>query len=141
MQLIFKKTAIEKLACLSLSLLALLMMQGCRSAASATEPGTPGILTLADQPCADFEVRVYRAGQSAPLGVGLTGLDGRFGLINPDGAGPCWLTPGEYKVSIESIGPGALELPSTYSDPQNTPLNITWKAEDSQLTIALPAIE
>ncbi len=118
-----------------------LQMLGCGSTASAPSFGTPGILTSADQPVAEFELKIYPAGESTPLAVGVTGLDGRFQLSKPDGTGGCELAPGEYQVSVVSIGAALLKLPASYGDPQKTPLKIKWKAEDTELKIALPSLK
>lgn len=129
-----------KLALLCVGL-CVLQMLGCGSAGSLPSSGTPGILTSADQPVAEFELKIYESGQSTPLGIGVTGLDGRFQLSKPDGTGGCQLAPGEYYVSVVSIGAALLKLPASYGDPQKTPLKIKWKAEDSELKIALPSLK
>lgn len=134
------RVVVPKFALLCVGL-CVLTMSGCGSTGSAPSSGTLGILTSADHPVAEFELKIYPAGESTPLGVGVTGLDGRFQLSKLDGTGGCRLPPGEYHISVVSIGPALLKLPASYGDPQKTPLRIKWKAEDTELKISLPSLK
>ncbi len=95
----------------------------------------------ADQPVAEFEVRLFKPGDSAPHAIGVTSLDGRFQLSLPDGSGPCWLDAGDYVVVLDSIGPAVVKLPPAYRDPQKTPLKVAWRAEDTEINLAIPALK
>lgn len=116
-------------------------LPGCGAGDAAPRLGTAGRLMAADQPVAEFEVRLFKAGDSAPLAIGVTSLDGRFQLSLPDGSGACWLDAGDYLVVLESIGPAVVKLPPTYRDPQKTPLKVTWRSEDTELRLTIPALK
>ena len=87
-----------------------------------TVGGTEGTLTTGPNPLGDFEVRIYDAADlSQPVGQGVTGYDGRFELVTPDGSRAVDLPAGAYRVTVESVG-SPVVVPDGYRDAAATPL-------------------
>lgn len=124
-----------------LAALCLVFCGGCSSQPSSVEGGTSGTLVAGDYPVPDFEIKVFEVGNSVPLGMGTTANDGKFQLILMKGEGPLWLEPGEYAITLESIGPETPRIPSSYADHSKTPLKVTWKSEDKSLELKIPAFK
>lgn len=115
---------------------------GCNSrATTAVSGGTPGLLVAGDQPIPEFEVKIYAVDSASPLGVAVTGNDGSFKLVQPTGDGPLWLTEGEYRITLESIGVATPRLSPAYINPSKTPLKIQWKTDDKTLDLKIPAFK
>ena len=107
------------------------LLAGCGT--GGVSGGTPGVLKIEGQPVPEIQLKVY----SGPVdslefrGFAVTQPDGHFGWLLPEARGPLWLPSGEYRVTVESIGP-PIKLPSTYRDAKLTPLVVHW--DDSQPT-------
>jgi hypothetical protein len=45
-----------------------------------------------------------------------------------------WLPPGEYRITLESIGP-PIQIPKAYTLAESTPLKASWTATDETLKL------
>lgn len=101
-------------------LLLIALLSGCGPA--AISGGTAGLLTSDGQPLPDVQVTLHRpAGE--PIGYAVSGLDGTFEMIAADSSGSLQLPPGEYVVTLESVG-FPVDLPRDYRNPETTPVRI-----------------
>ena len=118
-----------------------LLFSGCGAETSHVVGGTAGSLTAGEVPIPDFEIKVYKTGSTVPLGLGTTGKDGKFQLVEPKGVSPLWLAPGEYVFTLESLGPVPPPLSPAYMNATKTPLKVNWKAVDKSLDLKVPAFK
>ena len=86
----------------------------------------------------EVQIHVHRAGESEPIGFGVSTEGGTFALYQPGARGPLHLAPGDYVFTLESVGPEPIPLPRETSDPQRTPLRKAWNASDVELELSLP---
>ncbi len=103
--------------------------------------GTAGSLIAGDLPLPDFEVKVHDAADLNLLGFGTTGNDGRFQLVQSKGDAPLVLTPGNYVMTLASIGPAAPRISQAYTNASKSSLKVAWKPEDRTLDLKIPAIK
>lgn len=98
--------------------------------------GTPGTLHARSLMLADLQLVVYRVegGTPAPIGLAQTGTDGSFALVSNGAQGPLRLSPGEYRITVETAGSPA-RIPPAYARPESTPLQINWTAADRVLDL------
>lgn len=68
------------------------------------------------------------------VGFAVTNSVGEFRLLKPGATGKLYLPDGEYRITIESIGP-EINLPVEYLDPKSTPLQISWKSSTPELKL------
>ncbi len=118
-----------------------LFLSGCGAMPTQVVGGTAGSLTAGELPIPDFEIKVYKAGSTVPLGLGTTGKDGTFQLMEPKGGSPLWLAPGEYVFTLESLGPVPPPLSPAYMNATKTPLKVNRKAADQSLELKIPAFK
>ncbi len=116
-----------------------LMNAGC--GVHTVPGGSTGIVHAGATPLCDIQVTMHRLedGRVKSVGFGVSGPDGRFALVQTNAAGPLWLSPGEYRCTVESVGPVPLQFPRAYSEPGKTPVKVTWPTADQQLDVDLPA--
>lgn len=102
--------------------------------------GTTGTLHAGSVLLGDIQVTVHRVAGTTPqvVGMGITRTDGHFDLVLPGAKGPLHLTPGEYRITVESVGPVPLRFPKDYASAEKTPLLVKWTAENSQLDLEVP---
>lgn len=102
--------------------------------------GTTGTLHAGSVLLGDTQVTLHRvAGVTTEVvGMGITRTDGHFELVLPGAKGPLHLTPGEYRITVESVGPIPLRFPKDYGSPEKTPLFVKWAADDTQLDLEVP---
>lgn len=102
--------------------------------------GTPGTLHAGSMLLGDIQVTVHRVTgpTSEVVGMGITRADGRFELVQPGAKGPLHLAPGEYRMTVESVGPVLLRFPMEYRSAEKTPLRVEWTVADSQLDLEVP---
>lgn len=112
------------------------LFAGCRP--QPVPGGTEGVVRVGTTRLADIHVQVFPADGAAPVGFGVSEPDGAFELRQPHAAGPLWLPAGEYRVTIESVGPTPLVFPAEYNRPETTPLVIHWTGEEQMLDLELP---
>lgn len=120
---------------LCLGLLALLLGCGPRP----TKGGTPGTFQYGGLPSLDVQIHLHRPPAMEHVGFGITTADGKFQLVTSDAKGPLFLSPGEYIVTLESIGTDPVYFPAEYAHPTTSPLRRTWSASDTSLDIQIPA--
>jgi hypothetical protein len=98
--------------------------------------GTPGTLSFGDQLLGDIQVSVHQLEGSSltRIGFGVTDRDGWFELMSNGAQGALWLTPGQYRFTLESAG-APVQIPKEYRQPETTPLKISWSDADSELEL------
>jgi hypothetical protein len=64
-------------------------------------------------------------------------MDGAFELVANGAQGPLWLSPGEYRCTLESAG-APVQFPMEYAQADTTPLTISWSAGDKELDLEVP---
>lgn len=103
-------------------------------------PGTRGTIRAGERGLADVRIEVYRqVGNAAELiGYGVSNPGGQFGLYLEDAAGPLWLEPGEYALTLQSESPEPFTWPPDYQDAQKTPLKQSWSKGDKSLDLNVP---
>lgn len=116
------------------------LLSGCGGARHVAG-GTTGTLQADNMLLGDIQVTVHRvAGAIVEVaGMGITQASGQFELVLPGAKGPLHLTPGEYRITVESVGPVSLRFPKEYRSVEKTPLVVTWTANNSQLDLEVPA--
>lgn len=68
----------------------------------------------------------------------MTAADGSFRLATDLDVEPLWLEPGDYRVTLESVG-SPVAIPAEYGDVDRTPLRIHWN-DDEQLSLNVPGL-
>lgn len=103
--------------------------------------GSSGVIRSGDTPLCDIQVTVHQMDGGAPkvVGFGVSGTDGRFTLVQNGARGPLWLSPGEYRCTVESVGPVPMRFPKNYGSAETTPLKFSWSNSDRQIELDLPS--
>jgi len=103
--------------------------------------GTIGILHAGDDYLSDIQVTVHKVDGSSlqPIGFAVTAADGSFELVSNGAKGALWLSPGEYRCTLESAG-APVQIPKEYAQPDTTPLKVSWSAGDDELNLEIPAL-
>lgn len=116
-------------------LAAVTVVSGCTKDDSV-RGGTTGRVTMGGEPFPEIQVTVFRGepNDALKLGFGVTGMDGRVELLAEEATGPLWLIPGEYLVTVESIGP-TLAIPRDCLDVKRTPLRLTIGEDSTEFTL------
>lgn len=73
--------------------------------------GTTGVVRTGADRLADIQVQVYAAASTELLGTGVSTVDGTFALREPGARGPLWLPAGDYRITVESVGPVNVSVP------------------------------
>jgi hypothetical protein len=118
-------------------LMCALVLSSC-SRSHSVVGGTRGVLRRAGTGLREVQIHVHRAGETEPIGFGVSTEGGTFALYQPGARGPLHLTPGDYAFTLESVGPEPIPLPRETSDLRRTPLRRTWTGSDTELELALP---
>jgi hypothetical protein len=103
--------------------------------------GTKGVLRSGAVRPSDIQVTVHRleGGVWKAVGFGITASDGTFELVTPGAQGALWLTPGDYRCTLESVGwPGL--IPAEYLHEKTTPLKVSWSDAESELALDAPGL-
>lgn len=118
---------------------ALLACAGC--GVRPVTGGTPGRLLSGETPVAEMQVAVFQDDGTGwqQIGFGVTTDDGSFALVKNQAKGPLVLSPGEYRLTLESVG-APVTFPAAYTQPSNTPLQITWPTPEQRLELAAPIV-
>jgi hypothetical protein len=113
------------------------MLSGC-GGVQPTVGGTAGTLSIGDELLSDIQLTVHHVeGQETkPIGFAVTDVDGAYQLMTNGAHGPLHLGAGEYRFTLESAG---APFKKDYSDPQKTPLKVTWSGDETILTLQVPA--
>ncbi len=115
----------------------LLSLAGCGP--RAVTGGTPGTLTYRGEQRSDIQVTAYQVegSQLEQVGFSVTANDGTFQLVTNGARGPLRLTPGDYRFTLESVGP-PIRVAKKYTKPDSTPLKVSWSAGDKSLDLDVP---
>jgi hypothetical protein len=118
-------------------LIGLLTLAGC--GVHSVAGGTTGQLQIGDEPMSEIQITVYRidGGDPEPIGMAVSNSEGEFQLLTNGAQGALWLEPGEYRFTLESIGP-PIQFSREYTQPETTPLSIEWSADESVLELIVP---
>ena len=102
--------------------------------------GTTGQLFADGVPLSEIQVTVHTVdqGSAQPIGFGVTATDGSFDLVTNRAQGPLWLSSGEYRCTLESVG-APVRLPKEYLHADTTPLKVTWSS-DGDLDLQIPPV-
>lgn len=98
--------------------------------------GTPGTLTIAGEKLPEIRLDFHRieGDKIETVGFAVTNAAGEFRLLKPGATGKLYLPDGEYRITIESIGP-EINLPVEYLAPKLTPLQLSWKSSTPELKL------
>jgi hypothetical protein len=115
-------------------------LAGC-GGARPVAGGSAGALHAGDVMLCDIQVTIHQmdGGSSRVVGFGVSGPDGRFALVQNGAKGPLWLSPGEYRCTVESVGSVPVRFPKEYAKAETTPLKISWTSDKHQLDLDVPA--
>ncbi len=114
-------------------------LPGCGGSQSVAG-GTKGVLKVGGEAISEIQLTVHQVegGSTKPVGFAVTTADGSFELLKTGASGALWLTPGEYRFTIESIG-APIQFPQEFGQPESTPLKAVWSANNRELTLEGPA--
>jgi hypothetical protein len=87
------------------------------------------------QPVQDVQVAFAPMDSDQPILTGITGPTGVAGMMLVDGQQPS-ADVTEYRVFVESLGDWHLASP--WSDPEKSPLALSWPSSEHKLLIELP---
>jgi hypothetical protein len=112
---------------------------GCSGATSPAKGGTAGALMFGPEVTSDILVTVYQKNDTGfqSIGFGTTAVNGSFILYNTGATEPLWLEPGDYKFTLESIGP-PVRFPAPYTTPESSPLHVNWNSDMTSLVLQAP---
>ncbi len=98
--------------------------------------GTKGVLRVDGKFVSDLQVTVHQlaGGSLHAVGFGVTANDGSFRLVKNNATGPLWLTPGDYRITVESVG-APIRIANEYARADATPLKVSWSARDDRLNL------
>jgi hypothetical protein len=134
------KTAFPRIGqtAIFLLLIAITSFEGCQRVKPAIG-GTPGNFVASSDLVGDIHVKIYQLdGDSLqPVGFAVTAADGSFQLLQNGAQGPLWLSPGEYRCTLESAGT-PVKIPPVYAKPETTPLKVSWSKDDQSLNLSVP---
>lgn len=101
--------------------------------------GTQGTLSFGDQLLSDIQVTVHQieGGSWQCVGFGVTDREGSFELVTNGANGALWLSPGEYRFTLESAG-APVQIPKEYSQAESTLLKVSWSGGNSELELKVP---
>lgn len=86
----------------------------------------------------DIQVTVHKVegATSETVGFGVTGAEGAFQLMTNGAQGPLWLTPGEYRFTLESAG-APVPIPKQYGQAASTSLKVTWPTSNEAIDLSI----
>jgi hypothetical protein len=115
----------------------LFVLSGC--GANPVAGGTKGRLQAGTAGLGDIQLTVHHLenGNWRPLGFGVTDYQGKFELVQNRAQGPLWLSPGDYRCTLQSAG-APVAIPDEFSQPETTPLQTTVKTKDDVLDLKSP---
>ncbi len=116
----------------------LVWIAGC--APQGISGGTTGQIRTESSPLADVQITVYRVEGTDihEAGFGISNPDGEFSLVRTGAAGPLWLEPGEYRFTLESVGPVFMKWSPEYATAARSPLQQQWGPADHNLDLVVP---
>ena len=118
--------------------IALSTFSGC--GARPVAGGTKGVLHYAGKTPSDIQVTVYQleGGKPKPIGFGVTTNDGSFRLVTNMAAGALWLSQGDYRCTLESVGV-PIRVPKEYASAETTPLKVSLSGGGESLDLEVPS--
>lgn len=116
----------------------LVVLPGC-GGVQPVAGGTTGTLRAGGEFLAEIQITIYQVDGNSfrPVGFGVTDREGWFELVTNGAKGPLWLSPGDYRCTLESAG-APVEIPKEYAQPATTPLKVSWSAGSSELDLDIP---
>lgn len=98
---------------------------GCSDDAVPIDGGTAGKLTSDGKAMSQMELTFYSDSpfSGSPVAYGAVQNDGAFELVDAPRTEAIELEPGDYRVTVESLG-ADVEIPKQYSDPSKTTLRL-----------------
>jgi len=117
-----------------------LIATGCNQT-TTVKGGTSGSLHAGNIAAADFEIKVYNPSGLTSIGLGTTGPDGKFSLVEPNAAGPLLLPPGDFRFTLEYFGPEAVKIDKIYADVTKTLLTVKRLSETETIELVIPAFK
>lgn len=112
----------------------LFVLSGC--GANPVAGGTKGRLQAGTAGLGDIQLTVHHSerGNWQPIGFGVTDDQGKFELVQNRAQGPLWLTPGDYRCTLQSAG-APVAIPDEFSRPETTPLQTAVKNKNDFLEL------
>ncbi|MDX1970339.1 MAG: hypothetical protein SFV23_24425 [Planctomycetaceae bacterium] len=114
----------------------------CGCGAKSVPGGTKGILLVGGAPMSELQINVHATKDGTPqtIGFGVTAADGSFLLYQTGASSGLWLTPGEYRFTLESLGAPTV-IPKEFTSAATTPWKVQWTGTEPTLNLELPAVE
>ncbi|PQO31048.1 hypothetical protein C5Y96_11860 [Blastopirellula marina] len=113
------------------------LLNGC-GPPPAIPGGTPGRIHTEGQPLGEVRVTVY--GQDGqPQAFAVSDRQGSFQLRQEATLEGVHLSPGSYRLTIESTGEFSMHWPKAYRSPTKSPLEIQFSAEQTEIDLNVPA--
>ncbi len=112
----------------------LFVLSGC--GANPVAGGTKGRLQAGTAGLGDIQLTVHHSegGNWQPIGFGVTDVQGKFELVQNRAQGPLWLSPGDYRCTLQSAG-APVAIPDEFSRPETTPLQTAVKNKNDFLEL------
>ncbi len=112
---------------------------GCQQRSAEITGGTPGTLRFGSQTIGDLVVVLHRGSGTTfeQVGFGRTNAAGEFQLVVQGKEEPLQLPPGDYVVTLESLGP-PIAFPKEYVLADKAVLKVSWTDASSQLDLQAP---
>lgn len=104
--------------------------------------GTTGVLHAGSVLLSDVQVTLHRVDGTATeaIGIGTTRANGRFELVQPGARQALHLSPGEYRVTVESVGAVPLSFARDFESAETSPLRVNWTSKSAQLDLEVPLL-
>jgi len=120
--------------CFGIGFLLIPVLIGCGE--RTVTGGTPGSITIDGNQYSEIQLGIHQIQEKEvlTLGFGVTDEEGKFRLLQNGAGGKLYLRPGEYRITVESIGP-ELAIPPDYLEPERTPLRVNWTGEENGLLL------
>lgn len=100
--------------------------------------GTPGKLHAEGEPLGEVRVTVFDD-EGHLQAFAVSDRQGNFQLRNETTLEGVHLSPGRYRLTIESAGEFRMIWPGAYRSPEKSPLIVDWMAEQAELNLNVPA--
>lgn len=112
---------------------------GCQQRSAEITGGTPGTLRFGSQTIGDLVVVLHRGSSTSfeQVGFGRTNDAGEFQLVVQGKEEPLKLPPGDYVVTLESLGP-PIAFPKEYVLTDKAVLKVSWTDSSVQLDLQAP---
>lgn len=124
--------------CLSITTLTLLaaLLAGC-GPPPTIEGGTPGKLHTEEQPLGEVRITVFDL-DGHPQAFAVSDRQGNFQLRKEATLEGVHLSPGIYRLTIESAGEFRMIWPKKYRSPEKSPLELKWTEDQTEIDLNVP---